>query len=161
MLRGSLVYPEGIVDVGIIAIVCFDNPLKEYGVRFLTDVLSQKIRVAIPVSTIIGAYHIATRYLKVPHLSVKQILTKLLETSSPAFYPQIPIELAVDALEYATHYRIESWDGYLIALAKSIGNSIIYSLDRVLEKEECVKVINPFPEEKVKEYHEFLKKKLG
>lgn len=107
-LRESSVYPEGVVDVGIIAVACFENPLKELGIRFLSSILKQERRAAIPVSSVIGAYHIATRYLRAPPLSVKKILTRLLETGSPALYPQISTEIAIDALEYAAHYRVES-----------------------------------------------------
>ena len=72
MLEESLVYPEGVVDVSIIIVTCFNNPLKEYGITFLYDILTQKRRIAIPISSIIGAYHIATRYLKVSSFSIKK-----------------------------------------------------------------------------------------
>ncbi len=114
----------------------------------------------LPVPSIIGAYHIATRYLKASRIHVKRILEGLLATRSPALYPQITPELASNAIEYATYYNIESWDGYLIALAKSLGTSAIYSLDKQLSKVKDVNVISPFPEEKLEEYHEFLKKTL-
>ncbi|MEM2417067.1 MAG: PIN domain-containing protein [Nitrososphaerota archaeon] len=158
MLKESLAYPEGVVDVSIVVVTCFDNPLKEYSITFLYDVLTQKRRAALPISSIIGAYHIATRYLKVSRISVKKILESLLAIKSLAFYPQITTQLAIDALEYATYYNIESWDGYLISLAKSLGTSIIYSLDKELEKVKEITVVNPFPEEAVKQYHEFMKK---
>ncbi|MEM2842202.1 MAG: hypothetical protein QW201_02755 [Thermoproteota archaeon] len=57
-LKESSAYPEGIVDVGIIAVACFNNPLKEHGVNFLTDVLMQRRRAAIPIASVMGAYHI-------------------------------------------------------------------------------------------------------
>ncbi|MEM2843715.1 MAG: type II toxin-antitoxin system VapC family toxin [Candidatus Bathyarchaeia archaeon] len=158
MLKENLVYPEGLVDVSIIAIVCFDNPLKEYAITFLSEALTQKKRIVIPVSSIIGAYHITTRYLKASKISVKNVLEKLLATRSPAFYPQISPELALEALEYATYYNIESWDGYLISTARNLKASIIYSLDKELEKVKEVTIVNPFPEEAVKQYHEFMKK---
>jgi predicted nucleic acid-binding protein len=160
MLKGNLAYPEGILDVSIIVVICFDNPLKEHGINFIHDVLIQKKHVALPVSSIIGAYHIATRYLKVSKISAKKVLVGLLVTRSPALYPSIAPELAIDALEYATYYNVESWDGYLISLARSLGTSIIYSLDKELAKVKEVSVVNPFPEEAVKQYHEFIKKVL-
>jgi len=157
----SLAYPEGVADVSIIVVVCFENPLKEHGIAFLSDALARKRRVIIPIAAVIGAYHIATRYLKVSRLSVKKVLEGLLTTRSPALYPQITTELASNALEYATYYNIESWDGYLLSLAKSLGASTLYSLDKQLSKAKEISVINPFPEEAVKKYHEFLKKTLS
>ncbi len=158
--KESLAYPEGVVDVGIIVTACFNNPLKEHSITFLRNILLQRKKAAIPVTSIIGAYHIATRYLRISRLAVKKILGELLATRSPALYPQVAIELALDALDYATYYNIESWDGYLIALAKSIGNSIVYSLDRELAKIKEITVINPFPEDAVKRYHHFIKTAL-
>ncbi|MBS7248368.1 MAG: type II toxin-antitoxin system VapC family toxin [Candidatus Jordarchaeales archaeon] len=160
MQNGNSVYNEGIVDVGILVVAIFENPLKEQAVKFLSDVLRQKKRAAIPLTTVLGAYHIATRYLKLKRINVKHVLDKLLTTRSPALYPNITPELASRALDLATYYNIESWDGYIVALAKNIGNSIIYSLDKELEKTREVTVINPFPEHLTKQYHNFVKKLL-
>jgi hypothetical protein len=71
-LEESLACPEGIADVSVVVVAGFDNPLKEYSIAFLSDALAQKRRVVIPVSTIMGAYHIATRCLKVSKLAVKR-----------------------------------------------------------------------------------------
>ena len=160
-LDESLVYPEGVADVSIIIVVCFENPLREQGISFLSDVLAQKRRVIIPISAIICAYHIATTYLKASKIPVKKVLDGILATRSPALYPQITTDLASSALEYAAYYKIESWDGYLISLAKSLGTSTLYSMDKQLSKIKEINVINPFPEETVKKYHEFLKKALA
>jgi predicted nucleic acid-binding protein len=138
---------------------CFNNPLKRYAVDFLTKVLAQKRREVIPVTAVIGAYHIATRYLKAPRLLVKKVLEGMLRTKSPALYPHVSPELAIDSLDYATVYNIESWDGYLIALARSLGTKMIYSMDEELTKVKEIVVVNPFPEDKLREYHEWIKAK--
>jgi predicted nucleic acid-binding protein len=91
---------------------------------------------------------------------VKKALVKMLETRSQAFYPYINLEEAIDAIDYATYYRIESWDGYLVKLARSIGNNIVYTLDKELEKVKDIAVINPFPQDLVKQYHEHIKNML-
>jgi len=158
-LEASSAYPEGVLDVSVIIPACFENPLKEYSVAFLADVLSQKRRAAIPVTAVIGAYHIATRYLRAPRLAVKKVLEGLLGTRSPALYPNVSPELAADALDYAATYDIESWDGYLIAIARSLEAKIVYSLDESLSKAREIAVANPFPGDKVQEYHEYLKAK--
>jgi len=143
----------------VIIPACFENPLKDYSVAFLADVLSQKRRAAIPVTAVIGAYHIATRYLRVHRLAVKKVLEGLLRTRSPALYPNVSPELAADALDYAATYDIESWDGYLIAIARSLEAKVVYSLDEALSKAREITVANPFPRDKVQEYHECIKAK--
>jgi len=152
-----LVYQEGVLDVGIIVIALFDNPLKIEAIKFLADILRFRRKIAIPVTTVIGAYHVATRYLKLPRLEVKRILAEMFSIRSPAFYPHVAPDLALQALEYATYYNIESWDGYLVELAKRLGNSIIYTLDEELSSIKDVIVINPFPKELVEQYHNYLK----
>lgn len=123
--------------------------------------LLQGKRVAIPVAAVLGAFHIATRYLRLPMVEVKRILVKMLETRSRAFYPHVGVEEAIDAIDYAAYYGIESWDGYLVKLAKAIGNRIIYTLDRELEKVKGIVVVNPFPQDLVKQYHEYIRDLLG
>ena len=160
-MRGrSSAYPEGVVDVSIIVPTCFENPLKEESISFLSDVLLQKRKTAIPVTALIGAYHIATRYLHIPRLAVKKVIQGILTSKSPALYPHVTAEIAADALDYATTYNIESWDGYLISLTRGLGSIIIYTLDMELSKIKEITVVNPFPQEKVKRYHRFLKRKL-
>ena len=159
-LRESLEYINGVMDVSIIVPACFNNPLKEYAVNFIAEALSLKRRIIIPVTAILGAYHIATRYLKVSRLLVKKVLDGILNTKSPALYPYVSSSLAMDSLDYATVYNIESWDGYLIALVMSLRARIVYSMDRKLSKVKEVIVINPFPKNVVDEYHKWIKTKL-
>lgn len=156
---------EGIVDVSVLVPSCFDNPLKEYSIAFLQDALLSRRRVLLPVSAVIGAYHITTRYLGVPRVLVKSTLSDLLETKSEALYGDISAEHASSALEYATAFNVESWDGYLISLAVRFDAKVIFSLDEVLgdhlkaQKDPGVPAVaNPFPSSKVREYHELLKK---
>jgi len=161
MRKENLGQVEGVVDVGIIVPLCFDNPLREDAVDFVSEILSQRRRAVIPITSVVGTYHIATRYLKVSKVAVKKILDGLLQTRSPALYPQITIELALDAIEYATIYAIESWDGYLLSLAKSLNAQFVFSLDEELAKIREVNVINPFPKETVEAYHSFIRRMLG
>jgi len=148
---------EGVIDVSIIIPVCFQNPLKKFAVEFIKKVLLLEKRVIIPVTAIIGAYHIATRYIGVPRADARKILVELLQTRSPAFYPHINIDTAVESLDIASIYNIESWDSYLIALARGLGTKTIYTLDRELEKIPEINIEIPFPQSAVKEYHEYLK----
>ena len=156
--NASLAY-DGVLDVSIVIPTLFENPLKEDSVTFMADALSLKRRIILPVTAIIGAYHIGTRYLRISRVDVNRVLEELLRTRSPALYPNVAPEAAIEALHYATSYNIESWDGYLIALARGLQTKIIYSLDEELGKIREVTVVNPFPKDKVREYHSYIKAK--
>jgi predicted nucleic acid-binding protein len=156
----SSAYPDGVVDVGILVPTCFENPLKEQSTTFIADVLTGKKRAAIPVTAIIGAYHVATRYLRAPRMTVKKVLGGILRTGSPALYGHVSPQTAWDALDYASTYLIESWDGYLISLARSLRSTVVFSLDEELHKVKEITLVNPFPREDVERYHDFLEKGL-
>ena len=153
-------YPDGVVDVGILVPTCFENPLKEHSTTFIADVLTGKKRAAIPVTAIIGAYHVATRYLRAPRMTVKKVLGGILRTGSSALYGHVSPQTAWDALDYASTYLIESWDGYLISLARSLRSTVVFSLDEELHKVKEITLVNPFPREDVERYHDFLEKGL-
>jgi len=127
---------------------------------FLSDALAQRRRVAIPVTVIMGAYHVATNYLRVPRMTVRKVLEGILRTGSPALHPHVTPPMARDALDYASTYGIESWDGYLISLARSLRSSVVFTLDEDLRRVREVTVVNPFPREDVERYHDFLEKEL-
>src|SRR5208283_2160471 len=157
---------EGVVDVGIVVPSCFENPLKEESVNFLQDVLLGRKKAILPVSAVIGTYHIVTSYLGVSRVSAKSVLSELLKTRSEALYPEIGTDLASAALDYAAMYGIESWDGYLVALARKFGAKVVFSMDEELGESLKRKreagfpvVVNPFATRKVGEYHKFLEKK--
>lgn len=143
--------------MGILVPACFENPLEDEGIRFISDVLSGRRPGTIPLTSILGAYHILTRYLRVPRLAVKGVLEGLLRTDSPALYSATPRRIVSDALDYAAAYSIESWDGYLVALCRSLGSTIVYSMDKELERVREVTVVNPYPADKVEEYHSFIR----
>jgi len=153
-------YPDGVVDVGIIVPTCFENPLKEHSTAFLADVLTQRKKAAIPVTAVIGAYHVATRYLRVPRMTAKNVFVGILRTSSPALYGHVSPQTAQDALDYASTYLIESWDGYLVSLARSLRSTVVFSLDEELRKVREITLVNPFPREDVERYHDYLEKGL-
>ena len=90
---------------------------------------------------------------------MKKILDGILGTRSPALYPHVTPDQAEDALDYAATYQLESWDGYLIALARSVGAKVVYSLDEELSKVREVSVSNPFPRDRLQEYHEYVRAK--
>jgi len=158
MSEGSLASISGIVDVGIIVISHFDNPARIDALKFLKKVLKQEIRAIIPVTAFIGAYHIMVNYLGIPRKTARDALTMTLNTRSPALHQDITIDDAIESLDIASIYNVESWDGYLVALAHKFNCNIIYSIDRSLSRVEEIIVINPIPEDKMAEYHEFIRK---
>jgi len=153
-------YPDGVVDVCIIVVSLFKNPLREKAVELLSDILLQRRRAAIPLAAILGAYHIVTRYLRIPAQAVKTSLVKMLETRSPAFYPHVLLDDVINAIAYAIQYGVESWDGYIIKLAKTIGNGVVYTFDEEFERVRGLKAVNPFPRDLVKRYHEYIRSVL-
>ncbi|MCI4435811.1 MAG: PIN domain-containing protein [Ignisphaera sp.] len=51
----------------------------------------------------------------------------------------------MQALNYALGYRIKPWDGYIVSLAKTIGENTIYTFDKEFEKVEGLKSKTPSP----------------
>lgn len=147
---------EGIVDTGIIVIAHFTNPIKEKAVYFLSEVLKGNRPLLIPLTTFVGAYHILTRYLKVPHAEAKIALATTLRLNSEYFFPVVDIALTEQALDFATVYNVESWDGYLIALAYLFETRNIYTIDRKLRKISQLNFISPINDKELQLYHQFL-----
>ena len=116
--------------------------------------------MALPVSTVIGAYHVCTRYLKVPRVAAKRVLDDILASGSPALYPSVSAEAASEALDNAVTYPIEAWDGFLVSVARSLGSSVVYTLDNDLKKAREISVVNPFTDAGVLDYLEFLESRL-
>ncbi len=154
----SLAY-EAVVDVGIIAVAHFRNPLEEDALRLLKRILAFEVRALIPVSTFLGASIIMTKYLKLPPKDVNDKLRLTLSVNSPAYYEDLKKEDVVRALDLSSYFRIESWDAYLLALAEKLGVHVILSIDETLRKRVSEKflVVNPF-RDKMKQYYEFIEK---
>lgn len=152
---------EGVVDVGIIVIAHFENPANIIALKFLEDVLLWRKRCLVPNSTFIGAYHILTNYLNVEKASAYKALLKTLEVNSPAFHEDISLDLTVEALTNAMGYNIESWDGYIVALARISGAPIIYSLDKEMARNVTdLQVVNPIPKEAFDKYNNWLSSQM-
>ena len=153
---------EAVVDTGITTIVHFQNPAQEFALDLLSEILRWERRCLIPTSTLLGAYHIMTEYLGVERVGACRALTNTLRTNSPALFPDISIDLAVDALINANGYRIEVWDGYIFALARAVDAPMIYSIDVAMSRRlREVEVVNPIPEEEYEEYKKWLKENFS
>jgi len=153
---------EGVVDVDLIVISHFENPAKNHALEFLKDVLLWRKRCLIPVTAFLDAYLTLTNYLGVERVSAYEGLKKTLETKSPSFYTDMNVDLTIEALTNAMGYMIESWDGYVVAIAKAHSAPIIYTVDRKMKKRvKELHVINPIPEDVFREYKEWLEKNTG
>ncbi len=150
----------GVVDVNIVLVSLFENPLRESGIDFLGEVLSGNKSAAIPTSTLLGAYHIATRYLSCSRDLIAKEIKEFLSLDSPAFVEDISIEAVKEAVNIAMAHNIESWDGYLVAMARSFKAPVIYSLDNDFKKIPDISLVVPFSEESVKEYHRWVEELL-
>lgn len=151
---------SGVVDVGIVLVSLFNNPLRNDAVEFIGEVLSRKNLAAIPTSTFLGAYHIATRYLHCPKDLIAREIKETLNLSSPAFVEDASIEIVKEALDIAMAHNIESWDGYLVSMARSFKAPVIYSLDESFRKISDISLVMPFSREKVEEYHNWVRSLL-
>lgn len=162
ILSEKVGFVEGVIDTGIVVIAHFRNPARKAAFDFLSGVLRWERRCLIPTSTFLGAYHIMTEYLGVDRVRGERTLKETLQTRSPAFYEDVTIDQVLDALMYAGGYHVESWDGYIVSLARNFGAPIIYTTDRELaQKVEGIEGINPIPRDTFTKYNKWLKKKLS
>lgn len=151
---------EALVDVGIVVLAHFRNPARRHAAQLLLEALTLKKHALIPISTYLGAYVIMTRYLKLRKASVAKALLKTLSSESPAFYANIPKNVAEKALASASELNISSWDGYLIELAKELGINKIYTIDEELAtKVKDIETENPIPKNIMREYHQYIQEK--
>jgi hypothetical protein len=110
MLReNSAYYPDGVVDTCIIVASLFPNPLYKLAVEFVSKILAQEVSAAIPLTSIIGATHVVTRYLRIPFEEVERRVVKLLETEFPPSTPMCPWLMLCNPL--TTHCVIASSHG--------------------------------------------------
>ena len=165
MLTGSTPYArlglEGIVDTGIIVLTHFKNPAREHAARLLYEALTFRRRILIPLTTYLGAYIIMTRYLKLRRGKVARSLLETLSLNSPAFYEDVPKVIIERAVATASELNLSPWDTYLIELAKELKIPTIYSIDEELAgKARGIKVVNPIPQDVMREYHRYIEERL-
>lgn len=156
-VRGQKTGIDGIVDVGLIVISHCKNPAQKVALDFLKEILTRRKQCLIPVSCFLGAYFILTDYLHIDEDEASKLLRRTLETQSQAFYEDIDTSMGINSLRNASKYLIESWDGYLVAIAKAHSTSKIYSLDKKLERKiDDINVINPLSKKITRKYHKWV-----
>ncbi len=157
MSKKSWASIEGIVDVGPIVVAHCDNPCKDAMVEFLSGVFLGHPPAILPMSSILAAYHVLTRYLRVSRPDVLIALEKTLQIDSPAFFEEITRSQVLQALHFASINKVSSWDGFLLGIARQFGTRVIYSLDEQLDHVEGITVALPLPKEEIKKYHEWVR----
>jgi predicted nucleic acid-binding protein len=145
----------------LIVIAHFENPARAYARDFLKEVLGLRKRCIVPLSTYFGAYIIMTRYLRIVRKEVAKALVTTLSIDSPAFYENIPRYTAIEAIKTSEGLNISSWDSYLLELARSLNIKRIYTIDEELKRKvKDFEVINPIPSDVMKEYHEYVARRI-
>lgn len=146
------------MDVGIIVLSHCKNPAQKSSLNFLNKVLRLEIPCLIPISTMIGAYHILTNYLKIKPENARLTLSNTLLFKKPIFLEDLNLKIARRALEFAEKYNFESWDGYLLALMEKKDLSVIYTLDiHDFSKVEWISAINPIDDMEYQAYQKWIK----
>jgi hypothetical protein len=160
MLEGSSAYyPEGVVDVSIIVVSLFKS--SRGGSRQIPS------RRSFAEDEGCHTRHVGLRRVPRGHEVLKASSSERRREAREnagdeiaGFYSRVSLEEAISAIKYATLFRVKSWDGYIIELARSLGNRIVYTLDKELERIKDIVVVNPFPENLVKEYHEYIESRI-
>jgi predicted nucleic acid-binding protein len=68
---------------------------------------------------------------------------------------------AIGALERADEFKISSWDGYLLELARRMGLMRVYTIDEDLKRRvHHLEVINPIPAEVMQDYHAYVASRI-
>ncbi len=104
MPEGSLDFSEGVIDVGVLLPSVFDNPPKEMKLYRVCAI--RRKACVLPISSVIRAYHNATRYLKIPRVPARKILGSILLSGSVSLYQDVDVEVANDGLDYSSTYGI-------------------------------------------------------
>lgn len=151
---------DGIIDTGIIVIAHFENPLQKNMLNLLKDIFNGNKRILIPLTTFVGAYHILTSYLRVSHIDAKMALIETLKIDSNYFFPLVSQKIITEGIDIASVNKIESWDGYLVALARLFQTSNIYSVDKKLRTKTQLNIIYPVSDEELVKYHQFLQESI-
>jgi len=147
MVKEKIGY-KGLIDVGIIVLSHCRNPAQNSALNFFTKVLKLEVPCIIPTSVIIGAYHVLTNYLKINPIDAKNSLLNTLQFKKPIFIENVSLKFTKRSIELAEKYKIQSWDGYIVAIMDEENISTIYTLDiSDFSKIDWISAINPIDKE--------------
>lgn len=157
-MGGEKVGFEAIVDVGPIALAIVENPAQAEVLDWLSRVLRGEIRCVIPTSTIMGAFIVATNYLRADPMDVASKLFKLVGVGDVLWFSDLSVERVKRSMEVARDYGIDSWDAYIITIMKDLGLGVVYTLDEGdFSKVAGIKVVNPVSRENFHKFQEWLR----
>ena len=132
---------KALIDVGILVLgLEKNNPLRQKYLEIIEKCVKGKIEAYIPYTVILGTYHVLTTRFKVDSSDALDILKTFMGSRKIKWISDMDHVVVLRSLETASKLRVESWDGYILALAKRYGIQIIYSIDTDLAKEEGIEV---------------------
>lgn len=152
---------DATIDVGIIAIALIENPAQNDALSVLEDALRERIKVLIPLSVILGAYHVLVEVYRSDEKEVTNRLLNLLKARKIMWYETIKKDRVDPILEMASEKHVESWDAYLISIMEDFGIKTIYTTDlKDFSKFPQFDSINPISEENWDKYTKWFEEKI-
>ena len=150
---------KALIDVGVL-VLAFEknNPVRQKYLEIIEKCVKGEIEAYIPYTVILGTYHVLTTRFKVKPSDALDILKIFMESRKIRWIADIDHTVVLMSLEIASNLRIESWDGYILALAKKYKISIIYSIDADLAKEEGIEVRGLLSDDEEKMLDEYIRK---
>ncbi len=132
---------KALIDVGVLVLALEkNNPIRQKYLGIIEKCVRGEIRAYIPYTVILGTYHVLTTRFKVKPSDALDILKTFMESRKIRWIVDMNHAIILRSLEIASKLGIESWDGYILALAKKYGISVIYSIDTDLTKEGKIEV---------------------
>jgi len=154
---------KAILDVGIIVLAIEkNNPVRSKYLGILEDCIKGRIVSYIPLTVILGAYHVLVKVFKADRNITRNKLLSLMQAKKIRWIPEISSNVTKRAIEYASVYDFESWDGYLLALMRDFDIPVIYTIDEDFQRVNDIEVeglLNQEEKDKLNAYINALKKK--
>jgi len=110
---------RALIDVGII-VLAFEknNPVRRKYLEIIEKSVRGEIEAYIPYTVILGAYHVLVVRFKVDPNEASKLLKTFMDSKKIKWIADIDRSITLRSLELASELRIESWDGYILALAE-------------------------------------------
>ncbi len=154
---------RALLDVGVLVLAIEkNNPVRAKYLDILTKSIRGDIISYIPFNVILGAYHVLTKVFKVNGRGVRNKLFALMRCKKIKWITSISFDEVKRAIEYATIYNFESWDGFILTIMRDFDIPIIYTIDEDFLKVKDIEVrglLNPKEKDALNNYIESLKKK--
>ncbi len=153
---------RALLDVGILVLAIEkNNPVRAKYLDILTKSIRGEIISYIPFNVILGTYHVLTRVFRANKREVRNKLLTLMRCRKIKWITDISFDEVKRAIEYATIYDFESWDGLILTLMRDFDIPVIYTIDEDFLKVKDIEVrglLTPEEKDALNNYIEELKK---